>query len=167
VANKKATYGLLVLVALIWGGVIYRFFNFVGDDDNLAETSDSFQVQEIPKFQKDSFQLHKGFRDPFLGGISHGSSNVSVAVQRPVSVINIAPKPTQIIPQLPSEPFPEVQHLGIVNNGTSGTKTHMVVINGNKYMISKLGKYANVEVTELSKDYIKLKFNNEVKIFRP
>ena len=145
---------------------MYRFFNFMGTDSDNSNRTESYQNQELPKFENDSFSLHENFRDPFLGGtrLANIAQNSKGMAHRAAPNVVRVPNTQATIS---SVPFPEVQHLGIVSNGSSGNKAHVIKIDGNQYMISKTGKYGNLEVIELTKDYIKLKFNNEIKIFRP
>jgi hypothetical protein len=140
--------------------VVYRFFSFV---DTTKKTSkiDSFKyTNKLPAFEKDTFKLHANFRDPFLDRI-----NKPVRVHH--HTISLEKPKTKVETFSVLIPFPQITHLGIVNNASNNLKTHMISIDGVTHMITKIGKYGYVEVVDIQKDLIKIKFNGEVKTFHP
>ena len=72
--NKKVTYLLIVLVALIWGLIFYKIYaNFGGN--RLVEKNLPPSVAKVEDGQRDSvFTLSFDYPDPFLKGSGQSSA---------------------------------------------------------------------------------------------
>lgn len=146
-----------MLVALIWGGVIYRFVDFTGRKPLASKNAVSNEVMEFPEFQLDSFSLHTGFRDPFLGKTFRGKKKKKTYYKSvPKKKVEPVVKEKVI--------FPDMSYLGMIKNGTSGSATHLVIIEGNSHMVTGNGQYGSIEVTQIYKDSLEIKYKDEIKV---
>lgn len=147
-----------MLVALIWGGVIYRFVDFTGRKPLAIKTASVNKVMEFPEFQLDSFKLHTGFRDPFLGKVFNSKKKKKKKYYK-------APPKKKVEPIVKEKVvFPSMNYLGMIKNGTSGSATHLVIIEGNSHMVTGNGQYGSIEVTQVYKDSLEIKYKDEIKV---
>ncbi|MFC4816007.1 MULTISPECIES: hypothetical protein [unclassified Flavobacterium] len=162
--NKKSIYILLPLVLGIWGSVLYQFFSFSEQEEQLNTGSvHPVNLSPIKKFAADTSEIDVNFRDPFLGGSYQSvSTNSTSSNGRPVKSAK------KVKPQIKiKEPlvWPEIKYKGIVSDTKNKNKVFMLVINGRTYLM-KIGSTENeVTLIEGDRETIDVKYKNEVNLF--
>ena len=118
--SKRNTYILIGLVLIIWGLVIYQFFDGAGPVENLMVQNEltSFRPKEVQP--RDTFSINTFERDPFLG-----TFKTKPRVKR--SYIK------------PPEPisWPSIVYKGTISNSSNAGNIFIVEINGTQHLLKK------------------------------
>lgn len=124
--NKKSIYILLPIVLFIWGTVIFQFFTFSGNDGDITDISNKFEIKPLKVKERDTFTINVNYRDPFLGKMYSPNST------------HIARHHSKKIPK-PIEPiiWPQILYKGIVSDTKNKTRVFMLIINGKTYLMKK------------------------------
>jgi hypothetical protein len=160
--NKKGIYILLPLVLGIWGTVLYQFFSF-GDQEEQINTAsfDSVNLSPLKKFAADTSEIDVNFRDPFLGGSYQPASTNNTSNVRPVKTVK------KVKPQVKvKEPlvWPDIKYKGIVSDTKNKNKVFMLVINGRTFLM-KIGSTENeVTLVDGDRETIDVKYKKEVNL---
>lgn len=152
--NKKLTYVLLPMVLLIWGAILYRIVNVVGDNEGVISPS-SVQHQPMQPIVQDTFALLLSYRDPFLGKMP--------ATKTPG---NTGPKPIVPVVVTPEKPivWPAISYGGRIKSEEGNRQLVFVQING-QANIMKIGDMINeITLNSVSKDSIEVQFGKYKKV---
>lgn len=156
--NKKVTYLLLVAVAIVWGLVIYQFFNRVGGadtfvSDNYVAMADNIQVEQ------DTFEIVANYRDPFLGTMKRANYHAPVS-----SSAKIKKKP---------EPKPEVSidwsflsYTGKVENTVNEKSAYGILIYDDSYIMSKGDEVQGVILDLVYGDSVRVIYQDQKKVLK-
>jgi hypothetical protein len=150
--NKKLTYILLPVVAIIWGFVIFQFF-FKNENEFVAPSFQEFNLQE----KQDSLifiAVNFDFTDPFLKRKIISSNVKPKAFPKKPSKAIFKRKP--IVKQII---WPKIEYGGTVNE-TKG----LVNINGRLNILKESERSQNVTLLNLYSDSIKVQFKSEQKV---
>jgi hypothetical protein len=154
--NKTITYGLLVVVLIIWGGIFYRIFiSFFPADKPIAKNEQKFTIESVSGFEEaQSFALRSGYRDPFLGD-THTSdfSEENKPVKKILKKVSVEP----------SIDWSFVKYLGLIKNSGNTRKLAMVTIHGMEYMLSEGEEMSSVKCLKNNKDSILISYQGKVK----
>jgi hypothetical protein len=158
--NKKSAYLMLIVVLAIWGAVIYKLF-FEHKGGETAFTANSVFVPEPVNLASlnDTFSIHQGYRDPFLGKVADNRPRVSsgIPVKTPV-------KPTPALPSLVK--WPPVQFHGLIKNQKSGKLIALVEIEGHGHNMMPGDVEGGLELIQTYKDSVILGMGKDRKTFR-
>lgn len=152
--NKKLTYILLPVVALIWGAIIYQV---LAPNDNftavpLALFEEEFEVQKV--VQK---ELVLNYPDPFLKNRKWGSKALNKTT--PVKVIN----PTMVKSNRNNQSmeakliWPTVNFTGTVNSGA------LITVNNRAYILKQGDTINSVSFDLIAQDSLKVSYKGESK----
>lgn len=123
--NKRNTYILLVVVLFIWGAVIYRFFNFI---DNEEATPEDRGMVFLPKKQsvkqRKQAVINTRYRDPFLGKLYVDNGQTS---KKPLRK-RVRKVSTAIT-------LPNLVYKGLVTDSGNKKNIFMVLINNSVYLL--------------------------------
>jgi hypothetical protein len=150
--NKKLTYILLPLVAVIWAFVIFQFF-FKSENEFVAPSVQAFNFQE----KQDSLTfiaVNFDFPDPFLKRkiISSNIKHKTLTNKQSKPIPKRKPIVKQII-------WPKIEYGGTVNE-TKG----LVNINGRLNILNELQLSQEVTLLNLYPDSIRVQFKSEEKV---
>ncbi|MCL9806428.1 hypothetical protein NAT51_12900 [Flavobacterium amniphilum] len=161
--SKKSIYLLLPLVLGIWGAVLYQFFSFSGEEEQLESgPSEMANLSPLKTFAVDTAEIDVNFRDPFLGGtyqpvtgnsISGNSLKVKrIKKEKPVVKIK--------------EPlvWPDIKYKGIVSDTKNKNKVFMLVINGRTYLMKIGSTESEVTLMDGDRETIDVKYKKEVNL---
>lgn len=155
--NKKTLYLLIPLAIAIWGNIFYKIYTAMHGDEEVPVSLPNHLPSETTTELNDTFSIYPDYRDPFFGTMQRkNKSTVSSAN----SVSNSSIKPgingnTSI--QLN---FPKIVYGGLIKNENSKKQLALLLINGNSYTL-KIGEQAeHVQLINLFKDSIEVKYNN-------
>lgn len=159
--NKGLTYGLIIVVGVIWYQVFVRVkSNFEAEEIVPVATESTMGKRTIQKPK--SFKLHANYRDPFTGKLS--------ATDPPPT---LAPDPNAMLPAPPKpkpEPviiqWPSIRYYGLVRKTTAKEARTLVSIDGNIYKV-KQGEQLldNILILKVTRDYVQIKYKKEVRTF--
>jgi hypothetical protein len=146
--NKKSIYILLPIVLLIWGLVVYQFFSFSKNEAVVVSENNDFAFKSIEFKTRDTSSINVNYRDPFLGKMYSGNTNVvskkSVGSRKPV-----LPK-TPIILQT-------ILYKGIISDTKDKTRVFMLIINGRTYLMKKGDSESDVFLKDGNRESITVK----------
>lgn len=156
--NKKFTYFLGVVVAAIWGLIIYKVFKAISGDD----TPVVFNEPVRPKgpltdyaIPKDTTHLLLNYRDPF-------SAKKAEPVEIPASEL-IGKKPIKTVPQRPSVNWGTIKYSGFIHNPGSKKLIAILNVNGKEVMLSEGEAAEQVKLIRNMKDSVKVSYQGEIK----
>lgn len=156
--NKKVTYLLLVAVAVVWGLVIYQFFNRVGGGDMYVVDNYVAMADNI-KVEQDTFEIVANYRDPFLGTMKRANYHAP---------LNGAAKPKK-----KPEPKPEVSidwtflsYTGKVANTVNDKSAYGILIYNDSYIMSKGDEVQGVTLDAVYGDSVRVIYQNQKKVLK-
>ena len=156
--NKKFTYLLIGLVAIIWGFFFYILFS-----DNSPITEQQVSTYEPLKVGEDTVvfqELNLTYKDPFLARKIVSKGYIKGGV--PSLNRNVKPKKTKPVVKKPTNIFvwPKVEYGGTLN-GEKG----LITLN-NRLLIAKEGEEINeFKILNIYPDSIRLIYKNKSKVF--
>lgn len=123
--NKRNTYILLVVVLFIWGAVIYRFFNFMDNEEPAHEDRGMvFLPKKQSVKQRKQVVINTRYRDPFLGKLYVDNGQTSKKPLRKRIKKVSAPLP-----------LPNLVYKGLVTDSGNKKNIFMVLINNNIHLL--------------------------------
>lgn len=152
--SKKSIYVLLPLVLIIWGAIIYQFFNYTNTESAVISTND-YSAKPIIIKQKDSINIKINPRDPFSGKM------VDAAAKKSIGHIGNSNKTPKIKEEMV---WPQISYKGVVSDSKDKTKVYMVIINGKTFMMKKGESNEEVLLKDGDRDKISLNYNGESKV---
>jgi hypothetical protein len=160
--SKKATYGLLTALLMVWGVIMYNVFF----KNNLKEID--IVMNEITPFDTtgmntlDTFSLLKGYSDPFLhnsGVFIKNNSNSGQSL-----------KPSSVIPknQLLKVPIVEkkvsakhIKYFGVIKNQDQGKMVGVLYVNNNEYLIQENMLIEGVLINSINEKELQVEYQNQ------
>lgn len=148
--NKAMTYVLGISVLLVWGIIIYRIVDTVGEDDlpiGVASNNTNKEVYNDYALPADTGQLSLNYRDPF--GLSKPKDTTVAVVKRDILVNNAKPSK-------PAFDWGFVRYSGYIRNPGSKKLLAIVSINGKTMMMAEGEKADGVQLVSNRQDSIKV-----------
>jgi hypothetical protein len=157
--NKKLTYFLGIVVAVVWGIIIYRVFDAAAgsDDDALPAVSNRPQKEPYNDFAilRDTTHLLLNYRDPF--GLIKEKDTVNVSAKRSSRRALIS------TPKKPVVNWDFIQYSGYIRNPVSKKLITLLSINGKSEMLSNGESRDQVKLIKNLRDSIKISYNGKIK----
>jgi len=151
--NKKITYLLIALVALIWGLIFYKVYSNFGGE-NLVEKSFPHAVVKFENGQRDSvFTLLLDYPDPFLKGLG-----------QQIDIPNTESVKVAIIPPVVS--WPSIEYRGLLTDNSKNESTGLLKILNSNLLVKQGKVYSAVKIQTISRDSILLEYQNESRWIR-
>ncbi|WP_162128572.1 hypothetical protein [Flavobacterium phycosphaerae] len=165
--KKKLNVVLLVLMLSLWGTVIYRYVNqyFVKKEPlSFATITNSNYDAKNKILKKDTFELNKIIRDPFL------CSSKGVAKRTRINSNNVSSKKElkkELSKATSKTLFPNVRYFGYIKSVDNKAQETILLSSDGKFLKLHLNQDKDgLKVTALNKDSIKVYYNKESKWFR-
>lgn len=162
--SKGLTYGLIVVVGIVWYQVFMRVkSNFDADATVPVQPMAGVLSRKIVK--PDPFQLRADYRDPFSGSLAGATdplstTNVNQAAKPPEATV---PKPK---PQPVVVPWPSIKYYGLVRKTTSEHSLTMLAIDGYFYKVKQGDQVLDdIYILKVTRDYVQVRYRKEVKTF--
>lgn len=151
--SNKGLYILLPVVFIVWGIIIYRLVQYVGQGNaplpNPAFTEANFETE---KLQEDTFSISANYRDPFGQG---NALSIRLAHHSPQRSETISKSDLK-----EAIPIPTILYNGTIKNKKSNKEIALIKINGKRKMLSA-GDMANeVKLLRITRDSILVSFYN-------
>ncbi|MCF6133372.1 hypothetical protein [Flavobacterium wongokense] len=160
--KKKLNIVLLLLVLCLWGAVIYKYVNqYFSKNEPVSYVNTANYSTKTEIVKKDTFELNRIARDPFLGGYaSVVKSNNSNSVRRVFPRREVKKEPLKVN----ISRFPNVQYFGFIK-AIDKTSQEMILLGvDGKFLRLHLNQDSDgLKVTALNKDSIKVNYNKETK----
>ena len=158
--SKSLTYFLIIIVALVWGVIIYRVFDATtGDKDfPVANTTPIPKKESIESYseERDTAKLLLNYRDPFADKPKTDPKVI------PISKL-ISDKPVlKAIPK-PAINWNFISYSGYIKNARSKRLLTMVTINGKTYSMTDGETADKVKLLKNMIDSIKIAYNGTTK----
>lgn len=144
----------MVIVLLIWGSVIYRFFSF-SQPQQLAIPTKEFKVKPLVLEERDTTPIDVNYRDPFLGK--------SYAPQK-VSVGKVKAKSTNVVKEKEPVLWPKIVYKGIVSDTKDKVKVFMLIINGKTCLMRKGNTEEEIFLKEGDRNAVYVKYKGNLNI---
>ncbi|WP_131248802.1 hypothetical protein [Aquimarina atlantica] len=163
--NKKILNSVLIFFMLvIWAIVFNKIFKFFGN--NVEESNVSVNpitiVDPRMNFSKDTFDLRKVERDPFLG--KYVVSRTKKRKTNTKLVSNNRPKKTNITPKNSvKKPWPKLSYHGYVKGSKSTSELILIRMNNKFYKIREGDMLEDISVKKIFRDSIIIKRSRESK----
>lgn len=156
--NKKVTYLLILVVLIVWGLIIYRIFQSVGDNESVEIITAPAKKEVYNDFEirRDTTHLMLNYRDPFGLTKQKDTSNVKVgtALIKNRNVIK------------PAINWGFIKYSGYVRNPGTKKLIAIVKINGKSIMMSEGETMEKVKLIRNMRDSIKVGFSGATKFIK-
>ena len=156
--KKKSTlYIVSTIVVLLWGYIIYKFFNPPRAENRAISASPVFDNLSS-NVVIDTFSISAEYRDPFFGksipkpvfkSNNNGTSTASIKT------------PIIVSPKVIAVNKPVVSYLGLIKNSKQNKQVALIQINGTMNNLSVGDKQDGIEVLKILKDSIEVRFQKE------
>lgn len=168
--NSKATYFLLVVVAIIWGLIGYRIWSHFHDSD--IDNSEMYIFTDTTIVKPDMneiTELKLNYGDPFLKSsfayvrrsetTKRSSSNQNHNIRRRIGTLNnTKPMEKKII-------WPDIIYSGLILNDKSNEELGLIEVNKESFLVRKGEIRNDVLIKEIYADSIIVTFQNEQRTF--
>lgn len=154
--NKKLVYILLPLTLVIWGGIIYQFFNFRSEEPAPVIRQMKTDASNLNQMEEESLLLN--YRDPFL---STPARSVSVSPVRSAS-----PR-TTTVEDIPVEvpEWPEVEYKGLILPRAGSKEVGVVLINYKEKLVEAGDEIEGMVIQLLFPDSVITSLKGEKRTF--
>lgn len=159
--KKKVNIILLLVVLSLWGTVAWRSINNFFGQESVAENSTLYQSININKIQKDTFNLEKLNRDPFLQkSIVTSTANVSVVnykkPQKTSQKNNLSGFYKPAIEKTAPSNVSTIKYVGYIKSTQQKEEMVLLKINDNlkRFVVGK--KYNDIQVKKVYKDSVQI-----------
>ncbi|MDI5887617.1 hypothetical protein [Flavobacterium yafengii] len=165
-AKKKINIVLIIVVFGLWGTVAYKTVSqyFFSKEllVNKTELNDGLNLNEI---NKDTFNLEKVTRDPFLNRQNNTDSFVSIKYYSKIPNLKIKTNPVVLKPKVIIN-WPILSYHGYIRSKDKDEELILVKIDKRLYKLRKDDEIEGVTVKKVYNDSLELNFNKEKKIIR-
>ena len=155
--NKKSIYILLPLVVLIWGVLIYQFFNF-SNEEVIPDSNAVFEVKSYQFIKPDTISINTNYRDPFLGKMY---SKPAVSSKKVYIKKNVVPSENNLKPEIIQ---PSIVYKGIVSDTKDNYQVFMVLIDNKTYLMKKGQTENGLQLLSGNRTSIKIKYNKKTEV---
>jgi hypothetical protein len=152
--SKKAVYVLVILIAGVWGVILYRIFNFAASPDDNIELQSSFVPPVLNSNAADTFSIFENYPDPFL---------VKTEPRIESKKINPVPVPKKVVEPLK---WPAITYGGMIKSHKSNAQLCMVMISGQSNFMKEGDLVSEIQIKKIYKDSIEVVFQNEKRMVR-
>jgi hypothetical protein len=163
--NKVLTYALGLLVAGVWGMIIYRIAGAASGGDDEVTTPVSYAKKaalEDYALPVDTVRLMLNYRDPF-------SDPKQEPVEIPVSKLvthSVAKVPNNIGPIKPSINWNIIKYAGYIKNPNTKKLVAMMNINGKEVLLSEGESAEQVKLVQNLRDSVKVSYMGTTKFIK-
>ena len=146
--NKKITYLLIILVALIWGLIFYKIYSNFGGKKQV-EKSFSHSTARVENRKRDSvFTLLLYYPDPFLKGTDQSTDEL-------LSTVTINTVTSRIVN------WPLIEYRGLLNSSNSNECLAFLMVQSSDFLVKQGKVYGSVKIRTILRDSIFVEYQNE------
>jgi hypothetical protein len=155
--NKKLTWFLIVVVAGVWGMILYRIFAAVGSSDDMSAVptiKPQMEVYNDFTIPKDTTKLLLNYRDPF--GLTKQKDTT-------MKLVKISSSTQKALSIKPSINWSFITYSGYIRNPASKRLVTLVNINGQNLTLTEGETKNQVKLLKNLKDSIKISYQGKTK----
>ncbi len=142
--NKKITYLLITLVALIWGLIFYKIYSNFGGKKQ-AERNLRQSVIAVESVHGDSiFTLSLNYPDPFLKGPGQ-TAEIPVKNTGISTVVN----------------WPQIEYRGLLTSSDKNESTGLLKVQNSDLLVKRGKIYSAIKIRTITRDSILLEYQKE------
>lgn len=148
--NKKVTYGLILMVLIIWGTIFYKVFTRISGQKTASHSVSQVVVRNQSDAHEERLALLLNYPDPFLKGRGTEPSTAIPGME-----------PVDQAPQVVN--WPLVEYHGSLYNKIKKEETGLLRIEGSDFLVKKGAVFAGIKIRTIAKDSIFLDFQNNTR----
>ncbi len=159
--NKRLTYLLFPLVALIWGYAIYKYVlaDYEGQATAPPTVVTTLEAIDNGPVARDTFSLGRNYRDPFLGTVATAPFRPAMseaAAPRPdVSTTNATSRPPMV--EEPAVDWSRYHYNGLIQHSGTGNLVGILRIGSKAHYVNVGSTVEGTTVLTLTADSIRLR----------
>ena len=124
--KKRTTYLLLITVLIVWGIIVYKFFDTVQIGDDYTIATESYMIFKPDTLSKPAnFSIVANYRDPFLGELQRDKMPLK-KVKKKI--------------KLPEVVFPEIIYHGMIDPKQKKRASLFIITVNNKQQFLSVGQ---------------------------
>jgi len=146
---------LIVLLVVIWGGIIYKYFGTpkAVEQKQLVVSSNASSNYTIAK---DTFKLTLNARDPFKTSKHRKTPATST---KPKKTTKKTTKKKMLV-------WPKIQYFGFVKSATNKTKLVLIKVNGKLHRKREKDNIETLTIVKAYSDSITISLNRQLKTIK-
>jgi hypothetical protein len=160
--NKKVTYLLIIIVACVWGAILFRLFNFLNKDErqNVQINIHSGSIESVTNY--DSVALIANYPDPFFSNHPRELKNsfLSKNIKEKIEKTAIT------IPENRRVEWPPIIYSGIIIHKGTNKAVGMATINNQDFIVWQDSTYMGIHINKLFSDSISVMYKKERAIIK-
>jgi hypothetical protein len=147
--QKILRYGLIGGVTLVWGLIIYRVVDGLGDDDALPFVKSAVVKADVLEKEPEKFTLIADYPDPFIPG-GEGEDTAALVSTVP-GAGGGAPVPVYTPPV---EVYKEgtIKYLGMIANPAKKMKVAVIQVNGKEMTVKEKDRIEEFVVRKIERE---------------
>ncbi|GGX27249.1 hypothetical protein [Aquimarina muelleri] len=158
--NKKVINSILIsFTVIIWALVSYKVFKYFNSDTQIPDNSNTILISDsssLFNFSKDTFDLKKVHRDPFLGEINSTREPKINTVLQSRSKNTKNSKPIRYV-------WPKLNYYGYVKGVNSSSELILIKIDNKLRKIREGKQLEGIVLKKVYRDSIIVMMNKELK----
>ena len=157
--KKTVNIGLICVVMVVWGLLIYKFTSGYLMESPLIIQSQPVSTSAVMQLRsRDTFMLKPVSRDPFLNK-RHLTEQTAPPKKRYVAI-------TRKKVELPPRPWPELTYYGFIKSSAKKGEEALITIDGQLFRLRKGQMERSILIADVYKDSVAVIFNKTKKILK-
>lgn len=153
--NNYVKYGLILVVAVIWGRIIINYFGLFEGTDEQEYAPEVFIKPHKKMDTVRDYQLKLDYSDPFLS--QHNTRNYTNPVQGSNTSSKSIPKKTIQV----DKKEPTVTYKGLVKNKNSSKKTGLAIIDNRSYLVGINQVINSIKILNFNEKELSYSYGNK------
>jgi hypothetical protein len=158
--NKTVTYLLLLLVAGIWGFIIYRVMISTDHSDTTSLLTTKSVITKEEENDLDTFSIRANYGDPFLGKKIPSSYQSGSFVSSDDNTIR--KRKEKGVPKEAID-WSFISYQGLIKNRSANHIVALINIDGKEYMVKEGDIEKEVKILKNTRDSIRVEYKNKKK----
>jgi hypothetical protein len=154
--NKKLTYVLIPLVAVVWGLIFYKIYLQINGADDEIKTY-ALKQNSLTVVPSDTARLKLNYRDPFL---SYSFNHVAVRMSGFASSL----QNTSVV-KTPDFVWPAIKYGGMIVNSKTKRKTGLIDLENSNLLVKEGEEVKGYKVVQLFADSVVIRYAKHKKTF--
>lgn len=164
--KKKINILLIIVVLGLWGTVAYKTVaHFFSPEVLVANENISNKEFNLDEVNKDTFQLKKITRDPFLNMQNKSIDSISKK-DYPKSPIKRIKSSTIVVRPKEITDWPSIFYYGYIKSKSKDEELVLVKIDDRLYKLRKYDQVREIILKQVYNDSIELNYNKQKRIIR-
>lgn len=162
--QKILRYGLIGGVALVWGLIIYRVVDGLGEDDAPPFVKSAVVKADVLEKEPEKFTLIADYPDPFIPG-GEGEDTSSVQVSAVPGGGGGAPVPVYTPPV---EVYKDgtIKYLGMIANPAKKMKVAVIQVNGKEMTVKEKDRFEEFTVSKIERGRLVVAWKGKMVVVR-